>query len=91
MCEARVLGVGAPVPPVHELKDFWRFYCQQAKGMLGKGKDPTMLTLLSQAKAFKAGLARRAEGIISDEDATGINNVRVRTILCARKLTLVSL
>jgi hypothetical protein len=88
VCEARVLGAGAPVPPVHELKDFWRFYCQQARGMLSKGKDPTILTLLSQAKAFKAGLARRTEGIIGDEDTTEINNVRGQTILCARKLTL---
>ncbi|KAH7129665.1 hypothetical protein B0J13DRAFT_563164 [Dactylonectria estremocensis] len=70
-CKARVLSVGAPLPEVYELKSFWRFYKDQSRGRLDK--RPTVQSLLTQAKALKAGLARLTKGKISDEDTEEIN------------------
>ncbi|KAH6983689.1 hypothetical protein BKA56DRAFT_672330 [Ilyonectria sp. MPI-CAGE-AT-0026] len=68
---SRVLSVGVPLLEVYELKSFWRFYKDQSRGRLDK--RPTVQSLLTQAKALKAGLARLTKGKISDEDTEEIN------------------
>ncbi|KAI8682541.1 hypothetical protein NCS56_00377300 [Fusarium sp. Ph1] len=70
-CKARVLCTGAPIPAMHELKDFWRFYKTQSKGRLGE--SPTTKSLLSKAKAFKAGFRRLTNSELGDADTEEIN------------------
>ncbi|RMD39438.1 hypothetical protein DV735_g5698, partial [Chaetothyriales sp. CBS 134920] len=70
-CKARVLCTGAPIPAMHELKDFWRFYKTQSKGRLRE--SPTTKSLLSKAKAFKAGFRRLTNSELGDADTEEIN------------------
>ncbi|KAH7126219.1 hypothetical protein B0J13DRAFT_673061 [Dactylonectria estremocensis] len=77
-CEAKCLGPGAPLPAIHELKDFWRFYASQADGriVLSDGRRsecPTATTLRGRAKMFKGGFTRRTGNELDDEDTREIN------------------
>ena len=65
-CKASALRRGAPVPQVHQLKDFWRFYKDQSHGQINE--RPTAKTLKARAKQFKAGFKRHTGNELSDED-----------------------
>jgi hypothetical protein len=52
-CKESYLRHGAPIPELHELKDFWRFYKDQSVSKLNE--RPTARTLRARAKEFKAG------------------------------------
>jgi len=80
-CKSRVLGNGAQTPSYVELKDFWRFYKSQAKGIIGN--RPTVKTLLSKAKQFNAGFARCTKKMVPDDTVAEINWVQKRTYLFA--------
>ncbi|KAH7025258.1 uncharacterized protein B0I36DRAFT_167208 [Microdochium trichocladiopsis] len=70
--ELQALRPGAPVPEIHSLKDFWRFYKDQARGRLSS--RPTVRTLRSCAKSFKAGFLRRTGNTLSEADTAEINS-----------------
>lgn len=63
------------MPPIHELKDFWRFYKDQSVGRLRA--HPTSLTLKARAKEFKGGYMRLTGSLLNDEDTKEINRVCV--------------
>ncbi|KAH7124929.1 hypothetical protein B0J13DRAFT_565897 [Dactylonectria estremocensis] len=77
-CEAKYLGPGAPLPAIHELKDFWRFYASQADGRIvlsdgWRSECPTATTLRGRAKMFKGGFMRQTGNELDDEDTREIN------------------
>ncbi|OAQ57905.2 hypothetical protein VFPPC_11363 [Pochonia chlamydosporia 170] len=66
-----LLREGAPIPPIQELKDFWRFYKDQSVGRLRE--RPTAPTLKARAKEFKGGYMRMTGNLLNDEDTREIN------------------
>ncbi|CEJ93675.1 hypothetical protein VHEMI09250 [[Torrubiella] hemipterigena] len=71
-CERSVLAKGSELPELHELKDFWRFFINQSKGLLGEG--PTPVSLRTSAKRLKAGLKRLTGAELSDDATAEINH-----------------
>lgn len=84
-CKQWALRRDAPVPELHDLKDFWRFFKDQSKGRLGE--RPTAKSLRKCAKQFKAGFYRHTGSQINDDDTEEINRVRVQKHLLRSILT----
>ncbi|KAH6614601.1 hypothetical protein B0J18DRAFT_439744 [Chaetomium sp. MPI-SDFR-AT-0129] len=59
--EASILGRGAEVPTIEELRDFWAFYHKRSKGRIrgSKSAHATMKSLRMSAKMFNGGFGRR--------------------------------
>ena len=65
--------MGASLPLLHELKEFWRFFKDQSTGQLRERPTPT--SLRARAKEFKAGFRRYTGLEIDDDDTKEINRV----------------
>lgn len=71
--EATLLCKDASLPEVHQLKDFWRFYKDQARGRLSE--RPTTRSLKASAKSFNAGFKRRTGNSVPADIISEINLV----------------
>lgn len=93
--EAMLLCEGASLPEIHLLKDFWRFYKDQARGRINK--RPTARSLKANAKSFNAGFKRRTGNNVPAETIAEINLVsclpyhllQLLTGIVDRKLTCI--
>ncbi|KAH7175723.1 hypothetical protein EDB81DRAFT_17988 [Dactylonectria macrodidyma] len=71
-CVKRFLCPGAPLPQMHELKCFWRFYQKQSKGLLCK--HPTVDTLKNRMKQLNGGLHRYTKQRLEGTTVSEINH-----------------
>lgn len=71
--EAKILCEDASLPEVQQLKDFWRFYKDQARGRIKK--RPTAKSLKANAKSFNAGFTRRTGKNVPADTIAEINLV----------------
>ncbi|KAM0664334.1 hypothetical protein ACQRIU_006917 [Beauveria bassiana] len=69
--EAMLLCKDASLPEIHHLKDFWRFYKDQARGRLSE--RPTARSLKASAKSFNGGFKRRTGNSVPAETIAEIN------------------
>jgi hypothetical protein len=63
------------VPPLHKIKDFFRFYVKQSKGRIRE--HATVKTTVGQAVIFFAGFTRVTGTVTKEEDRREIFKVCV--------------
>ncbi|XWW92460.1 hypothetical protein V2A60_000383 [Cordyceps javanica] len=69
--KARLLRKDAVLPDIYQLKDFWRFYKDQAQGRLSE--RPTVRSLKASAKNFNGGFKRHTGNNVPAETISEIN------------------
>ncbi|KAH6617437.1 hypothetical protein F5144DRAFT_586453, partial [Chaetomium tenue] len=79
--EVSILGPGAEIPTIEELRDFWDFYHKRSKGRIRGSKNPyaTMKSLRMSAKRFNGGFSRRT-GIQMPAELVSLVNKHIKRI-----------